>query len=312
MKHALSLLALSTVALFSSPSRAAEGEKEAEEPRVEVKLDTVFGLTGEKRDGSNVDALVRSFILEGRLEVSHGIDLKLYVPYTHASIRTDGDSTTRSGLGNLGVGFDREFALPGKSDLTIGAVVTVPTASGDPFSLDREKTEKAGLGEFSNRIRNFEEDEFFTVRRVGIVPRVDFATLSEGWAYSAYLKVPFLLRAGGEDLPSFSSAKIHPVGIEGIIAAQALRQFGDFETTKGFAAAIGPRFFLVEVLREVFDNPDPTRHDDARTQFGFEFVGKLRFGHVLANLGFLLPITGRTNEMYPHQHAFRVAVGAAF
>jgi hypothetical protein len=310
MKHSLSFLAIASATLFSLPALAAEEGSEAREPRAEVMLDTVVGLTGEKREGAKVDAIVRSFILEGRLEIARGLDLKLFVPYTHASVRIDGDSNTQSSLGNVGVGLRKNLTLARDTRLSFGAVVTAPTAGGDPLSPDRDQRDKAGLGELSNRIRAFEEDEFFTARRIGLTPRIDFSTVSEGWAYSAYLNVPLLFRSGGESPESFSSTKLHSVAVEGVLAAQVLRQFGELERTEGFAAAFGPRLFLVEVFKETLE--DPILPEDNKTQLAFEFLGKLRFGHVLANLGVILPLTGRANEAYPRQHAFRLAIGAAF
>jgi hypothetical protein len=311
MKHALSFLALAASTFFALPSRASEAGEEKRAPRAEVVLDTVFGLTGEQRSTRVVDTIVRSFLLEGRVALGRNLDVKLFVPFTHASVRIDGDSQTRSSLGNLGVGLQRRVALGSDVALTLGAILTVPTASGDPASTDLDQAEKAGLAEFSNRIRLFEQDEFYTPRRFGVTPRIDLVALEEGWAYGGYLKVPLLIRAGGEDFPAYyTSAKLNELAVEGVLSGHVLRQFGDMESTEGLAAAIGPRVFLVQIFREPFE--DSAGFDQSKTQLGFEFLGRLRFGHVLANLGVLVPLKGRANEAYSKQHSFRFAIGAAF
>lgn len=311
MKHALSFLALVASTSFALPSRASEAGEEPRTPRAEILLDSVFGLTGDHRSTIKVDALVRSFLLEGRVQLTRNVDVKVFVPFTHASVRTDGDTETRSSFGNLGIGLQRRVKLGDEISLTFGGILTAPTASGDPFSTDRDQAGKAGLAEFSNRIRLFEEDEFYTVRRFGITPRVDIAGLSEGWAYSAFVKVPLLFRAGGEDLPAFvTTAQINETAVEGVFSGQVLRQFGEMEGTNGMAAAVGPRLFLVDVFNEPY--VDDTLGTQKKTQLSFEFVGKVRLGHVLANLGVLLPLTGRVNQAYSNQHSFRFAIGAAF
>jgi hypothetical protein len=295
--------------LFAAPSYAHE----AEEPHshAEVLVDTVSGVTGEQE--AQLDAFITSVIVEGRYRVAPGLDVKLFVPFTYGSVRLAGDSNTRTALGNLGLSAEKHTEVGRHSDLAFELLFTAPTAPGDPFSDDRDKRDKYALGEFSGRVRNFEEDEFFVSRRFSIVPRVTFATEVSEWLLSAYVKLPILVRAGGET-PSDASLgriKYRSAAIDGIVALQALRAFGELEGTKGIAAAVGPRLVFTQFLANAIEDEFVDR-DRSNSQLGFEWLVKARFGHALLNFGVLIPVAGRSNQTYSHQRAFRIALGGAF
>lgn len=279
--------------------------------RAELEVDDHFGVTGlpPTADAAQVDALVHSWMVEAKVAIAHHLDIKVFVPFTYASRREEGDVTSHFVFGNLGLAVEKVVPIDHHNRVGFELIGTAPTAGGDAFSTDAGARTKAEIGELSGRIRAFEEDEFYTAKRASIVPLVKYMYERRGWDFSAYVKVPIAIRAGGEDPPAESNVTIRGVSVETVAALQLLYAWGHMEGEHGTGVALGARAIGVFFLSDPVDAPNV---DLAKQQFTIESVLRLHVSRISGQFGVLFPIDSRLSEPTPHPHAFRIALGTEF
>jgi len=282
-------------------------------PEVEVEAEDVIGvptLSATNRRPS-IEAHVHSMLFAAHAHFGEGLRGHAYLPFTYGTLREGSETTRETSIGNVAAAIDFVQMLGHHRRLEFELLGAAPTAPGDPVSEDPAQERLATINVLSAATRGLEDDELYFSRRASLVPRIDFVAEQSEWLISFLAKVPLLVRSGGATPPPESGRKLHPVAIDGVVAAQAVRVLtGAMESVEpGFAAAVGGRMFYDYFFIEPVDEPDEAGL--SRGQLGVESILLLRYGALRGRFGMLIPIGGRLYDDHERVHSFRFAIGFA-
>jgi hypothetical protein len=270
-------------------------------------VDIVYGFGSAGQPSEGFDLAVASFVVGGAYQVSPTVGLRLRVPFATGKItETSNGLNTPFGSGNGGynaaafgnveVAGSYTIDLGTRTKLPIELAFTPPTSGGDYFrpSDDQARGRRYRVNSAAQISRGLEDDALFAPHRFGIIPagRLRFRTASMD--VGAFLKVPILIRAGGEDarntfpLPAQTPEyKLNSTVIE-VVAGGSF-----YYTVVANKVDLGLRAWATAMSAEYIDAALPGATAPDKFQFVLEPQVRASFGPVRPAVGFIWPIGGR-------------------
>jgi hypothetical protein len=287
--------------LREAPTPVAKAEEAPPPPekRGMALLDIVYGFGSHSTGPDDTfDLAVASFVVGGAYQVTPAIGLRLRVPFATGKITEAGDPSggyNTATFGNVEVAGNYTLDLGAHTKLPIELAFTPPTSNGDRFG-GPEPEEVAKVRHFRLNTaalvaRGMEDDALFAPHRFGITPGARLRFHSGALDTGAFLKVPILIRAGGEDPrpPAMGHPDLKPNStvIEVVAGGQI------FYGVLADKIDIGLRAWAAAMSDEYIDATLPGGTAPDKFQFVLEPQVRGCFGPVRAALGFLWPIGGR-------------------
>lgn len=228
------------------------------------------------------DVFVESWILSAGVGFAHGVDLRLRVPLTYMSFRSD---VYRLGAAALGdVGLDVRWS-PENSRFSFALALTAPTAQGDPPTpprFDQNSSNRYLAGRASQSVRGHEVDYLFAWKRFGVAPSVfAFVPLGPRTALVPYVRLEGRIQSSGGDGNSLETASVFGARVSHRLSGTAVAP----ESPGGTEVAL--RAFTAVPMSGV---------DDHRASVVVEPQLAASAGHFVALLGVLIPVVGPSTD----------------
>jgi hypothetical protein len=276
----------------------------AEKPGM-AGVDIVYGFGSAGSGRETFDLGVASFVIGGAYQVSPAIGLRLRIPVSTGKITETGNSLYKNtppsdynaaAFGNVEVAGNYTVDFGPRTKLPIELAFTPPTSGGDYFRMpsDRSPGQKYRVNAAAQVARGMEDDALFAPHRFGIIPGARLRFRTAAMDVGAFLKVPILIRAGGEDprndpnraadVPEY---KLNSTVIE-VVAGGSF-----FYGVVANKVDLGLRAWAVAMSADYIEATLPGSTASDKFQFVLEPQVRASFGPVRPAIGFIAPIGGR-------------------
>jgi hypothetical protein len=270
-------------------------------------LDIVFGFgsTGGTTGPDAVDLSVASFVLGGAYQITPEWGARLRVPFATGKITHIGNESTTfevlgegynaAAFGNIELAANYTYALGAPTKLPLEIALALPTANGDRFPSpdDTPSGRHYRINAAAAASRGLEEDALFSPHRFGIVPKASIQYRSGPIDADGFVKVPVLLKAGGQAVPpqvtGQASFALNSNVIEGVFGAGFHYGFIGNKIDLGvnaWATVMSAEFYDV-----IYNGGGVT--GPSKFQFVMEPQIRANVASVRATLGFIAPLGGR-------------------
>jgi len=287
------------------------------EKRITVGADIVYGI-GRAGSGTEVGATpiefkVASLVLGGRYQADPKIGAYVRLPISNGSVNT-GESYSATAVGNFEMGMSYNSVMGPSTNLPFDVGLYLPLAQGDRFPPpeDPARLRTFRVNTMAQWSRGLEEDALFAPHRLSIVPRLALRYASGGISTGGYVKLPLMMRIGGQDPPNppiqgDSDYALKSAVFEAVVG-------GDFhiDISKN-QFDIGTRAWLTWMSSEFVERILPGTTAPSRIQFALEPQLRAAFGPLRAVLGVILPLGGRlAGGDLNHVYGFRLGATYGF
>lgn len=302
-----------------APSAVAKSDEDSAPPPAEkpgmAGIDIVYGFGSHSTGPDDTfDLAVASFVIGGAYQVTPAIGLRLRVPFATGKITPAGEAGYQAAsFGNVEVAGNYTVDLSAHTKLPIELAFTPPTSNGDRFT-GPESDEVAKLRHFrvntaAQVARGMEDDALFASHRFGIIPAARLRYHNGAIDTGAFLKVPILILAGGEDPRPPEMG--HPVLTKNSTVIETVVGGQFFYGIVANKVDLGLRAWAAFMSGEFYDATLPGGTPPDKVQFVLEPQARGAFGPVRAGLGFILPIGGRLGGDHSAD-GLRIDLGAVF
>ncbi len=225
---------------------------------------------------------VESWIFSLGVGLSSGLDLRVRMPLSYMSFRSEVYRLGAASLGNVGV--DVRYAAEG-SRFSFGLAVTAPTAQGEPPNLariDQNQSNRYFAGLASQTTRGHEVDYLFAWKRFGIAPSVFFfVPLSRRAAFVPYARVEGRIKASGGEGSALETSSTLGGRISHRLTGNAVAPEG------GGGSELALRAFAEIPMSGV---------DESRVTVAIEPQLAAAAGRFVAAVGVLIPVVGPSTD----------------
>jgi hypothetical protein len=300
----------------SADAKAEEGPAPSpvEKPGM-VGMDIVYGF-GSHTEGPDdtFDMTVASFVLGFAYQVTPAVGLRLRLPFATGKITEPGQAGYNSAtFGNVEIAGNYTVDMGPRTKLPIELAFTPPTSNGDrnggPDAEGVAKVRHYRVNTAAQVARGMEDDALFAPHRFGIIPGARLRFHSASIDTGAFLKVPILIRAGGEDprptVAGHPDLKINSAVIETVVGGQF------FYAVAANKIDLGLRAWVAFMSNEFIDATLPGGTPPDKLQFVLEPQARGSFGPMRVGLGFIWPIGGRLGGD-TSADGLRIDLGAVF
>ena len=298
---------------------APKEEPEAPPPKekkVVIGADIVYGIgragSGTELGSTPVEFKVASIVLGGRYQADPKIAAYARLPITNGSNDTDNYSATAIGNFEMGMSYNSDMGPHTKLPFDVG--LYLPLAQGDRFPPpeDPARLRTYRVNTFAQWSRGLEEDALFAPHRLSLVPRLSLRYSAGGISTGGYVKLPIMMRIGGQDPPSPPSPGDSDYAIKSAVFQAVVG--GDFHIDiSRNKFDIGTRAWLTWMSSEYVERLLAGSTPPSRIQFALEPQLRGVFGPVKAVFGVILPIAGRlAGGDLQHVYGFRLAASYGF
>jgi hypothetical protein len=314
----------------ATPSADAKGDEATAAPPPAEKpgmagVDLVYGFGSAGTSSEGMDLAVASFIIGGAYQVTPAIGLRLRFPLATGKITetSSGINTTYGGpsggynaaaFGNLEVAGNYTVDMGPRTKLPIELAFTPPTSNGDYFrpSDDKVRGGRYRVNTAAQVSRGMEEDALFASHRFGIIPGARLRFRGTAIETGAFLKVPILIRAGGEDPRNTPSTDPNaPVYTLNSTVIEVVAGGSFYYGIVANKIDLGLRAWVAAMSAEFIDSKLPGATGPDKIQFVLEPQVRGSFGPVRPALGFIWPIGGRLGGD-PAVKGLRIDLGVVF
>jgi hypothetical protein len=289
-----------------------KGEKPAPPPTAEkpgaAGADIVFGFgkTGGATGPDAVELSVVSFLLGAKYQFTPEIGARLRVPFATGKITYVGSVADKpnfdvqnegynaAAFGNIELAGNYTLSLGDTAKLPLELALAVPTSNGDRFAPpdDTPRGRHYRINAAAQASRGFEEDALFAPHRFGIIPKGGIRYKSGAIDTDAFVKVPVLIKAGGEAVPpqppGGAGYALNSTVIMGVVGGGFHYGFMENKLDVGTRAWFSVR--SNEYYDIVYGGGNVTQ--PSKFQFVLEPQVRAHFGAVHAVLGFIWPLGG--------------------
>jgi hypothetical protein len=281
-----------------------------------------FGQMGGVTGPDATELSIVSFVLGAKYNFTPEIGARLRVPFSTGKITHLGNEASRfeavgesynaAAFGNVEVAGTYTLSLGPSTKLPIELAFAVPTASGDRFPGpdDRAHGRQYRINAAAAASRGLEEDALFAPHRFGIVPKGEIQYRSGSIDTNGFVKVPVLVKTGGEPVPPFVTGDnetfaINSTVIMGVVGGGFHYGFLDNKID------VGSRAWFTVMSNDYYDIIYTGGDVTAPSKFQFVLEPQVRahLGSLHALLGYIWPIGGRLGG---DQQASGVRLGAAY
>jgi hypothetical protein len=292
-----------------TPSDSAKKPPPPPKKRGVVGLDAVIGFGKTIRAPDVPDRLSTtsfSVVIGGGYEVTKNVVLGLRVPLlATASFRPQQEASfSGTAFGNLELAARYNNELGEHTGIPVELALAIPTGSGDYFAwtaVNRQKNYRAQTA--AQASRGLEDDALFSPHRFGFVPGTGLNYDGSSLHVSAFLKIPILVRTGGQDSVPPPAYTLHGVVVETVLGG------GGFVDVVSNTLDLGLRAWWTQLWVEPI-SPD-IGEGPSKTQIAIEPATHLKLGQVRGSLGFIWPIGGRVGGDYAMK-GVRIGAGYVF
>jgi hypothetical protein len=298
---------------------APKEEPEAPAPkdkRIVVGADIVYGIgragSGTEIGSTPMEFKVASIVLGGRYQADPKIAAYARLPITNGSNDSEGYSATAIGNFEMGMSYNSDMGTHTKLPFDIG--LYLPLAQGDRFPPpeDPARLRTYRVNTMAQWSRGMEEDALFAPHRLSLVPRLALRYAAGGISTGGFVKLPIMLRVGGQDPPNPPITGDSDYALKGAVFQAIIG--GDFhiDISKN-KFDIGTRAWLTWMSSEYVERILEGTTPPSRIQFALEPQLRGVFGALKATLGVILPIGGRlAGGDLQHVYGFRLAASYGF
>ena len=298
---------------------APKEEPEAPPPKEKpygAGADLVYGFgragSGTEAGANYVKFGVASLILGGFYQADPKINARIRLPISNGSIEMSGtEPYSATALGNLELGMTYNSDMGPHTKIPLDIGLMLPIANGDRFPPpeDPARLRTFRVNTAAQWSRGLEEDALFAPHRLSLVPRVGLRYAAGGMSTGGFVKLPLMLRMGGNDPPSppiagDSDYAIKSVVFEAIVGGDI---HVDISRNK---FDIGARAWATWMSSEFVERLLPGSTAPPRLQLNLEPQVRGMFGPLKAVLGFIWPIAGRLGS--DSQHVYGIRLGAVY
>jgi hypothetical protein len=265
-----------------------------------------FGKTGGTTGPDAVELSVVSFLLGGTYQVDPEWGTRLRIPFATGKITYLGTDSSfaeppnqgynSTAFGNIELAGNYTFALGPSTKLPLELALAVPTASGDRFPPpdDLARGRHYRINAAAQASRGMEEDALFAPHRFGIIPKGSISYKAGAIDTGAFLKVPVLIKAGGEApappiAASAATFTLNSTIIMGVIGGDFHYGFADNKVDVGaraWAALLSNDYYDINFSGGGVTTP-------SKFQFVLEPQVRVALGSIRGTLGFIWPLGGR-------------------
>jgi hypothetical protein len=300
---------------------APKPEPEAPPPKEKpysVGADIVYGL-GRTGSGTEVGAdpieyKVASIIVGATYQADPRVGVRFRIPVSNGSVDT-GQTYSATALGNIELGMTYTSDMGPHTKLPFDVGLYLPVAQGDRFPPpeDPARLRTFRVNTMAQWARGLEEDALFAPHRLSLVPRLSLRYAEGGIAAGGFVKLPLMLRIGGQDVPVPSSEEggsdyaLKSVVFEAVVG-------GDFRVDiQRNKFDIGTRAWITWMSSEFVQRILANTTAPDRLQINVEPQLRAMFGQLKATAGVIIPIAGRlSGGDLQHAVGFRLAAAYGF
>ena len=264
-----------------------------------------FGKTGGTTGPDAVELSVVSFVIGGGYQFTPEWGGRLRIPFATGKITHVGNERTSfetlnegynaAAFGNVELAGNYTFSLGPSTKLPVELAFAVPTSNGDRFPPpdDTPRGRHYRINAAVQASRGLEEDALFAPHRLGIIPKGAIRYKSGSIDTDGFVKVPVLIKTGGQDVPppqpGQATFALNSTVIAGIVGGGFHYGFIDNKID------VGTRAWITILSNDYYDiiYTGGGVTQPSKFQFALEPQVRTAIGSVRAALGFIWPIGGK-------------------
>jgi hypothetical protein len=225
----------------------------------------------------------------------------LRIPFTSATVDSPAlGSSTQSVFGNLELSAARVISSSDHVQVPLQLAVVFPVGSGDPWGNDAA-VRYAEVQQSAAWSRGADDNPLYLAKHFSVVPSLAIEIEKGKIELQARQAVEIVLRAGALKPPAYVTSNMVGVG--------SLTALSGFANVVQDRAWLGLRAWIHHDLRPSYEIDQPGEAP-SHSQLAFEPQARGKLGHVVATVGYILPVGGELGDA--SVHGIRLAASARF
>ena len=225
----------------------------------------------------------------------------LRIPFTSATVDSPAlGSSTQSVFGNLELSAARLVSSGDHVQVPLQLAVVFPIGSGDPWGNDAA-VRYAEVQQSAAWSRGADDNPLYLPKHFSVVPSLAIEIENTKIELQARQTLEVVLRAGALKPPAYVTSNMVGLG--------SLTSLSGFANVVQDRAWFGLRAWLHHDLRPSYEIDRPGE-SPSRSQLAFEPQARGKLGHVVAAIGYILPVGGELGDA--SVHGIRLAASARF